>query len=142
MHSKLQNDSIGYLLIQVCKIRRNRANRLLAEYDIHAGQDVLLYYLGEEDGQTISDLVGKISISHATIVRMIDRMEANNLIRKVKDSDDMRVSRIFLTKDGKQALQKVAAVWQELEKLTLAGISEEEEDQLREILPKILKNFR
>ena len=138
---KLRNDAIGYLLIQVCKTRRNKANGMLAKYDIHAGQDVLLAYLGQEDGQTVSNLVGKICISHATMVRMIDRMEANGLINKVKDNDDMRVSRIFLTEKGKKALKEVASVWKALEVQTLSGISHQDRETLRDILEKMLKNL-
>ena len=123
---KFKNDAIGYLLIQVCKTRRNKANEMLAKYDIHAGQDVLLAYLGQEDGQTVSNLVGKICISHATMVRMIDRMEANGLINKVKDDNDMRVSRIFLTGKGRNALKEVASVWKALEIQTLSGISHQD----------------
>lgn len=141
MDFKLKKNAIGYLLIQICKTRRNKANEMLARYDIHAGQDVLLAYLGEEDGQTVSDLVNKICISHATMVRMIDRMESNELIHKKKDEKDMRVSRIYLTDKGRDALQDVAHVWRTLEERTLSGISDKDKNSLRIILEDMLKNL-
>lgn len=137
----MKTDSIGYLLVQVCKTRRNKANEMLAKYDIHAGQDVLLVYLGQEDGQTVSSLVEKICISQATMVRMIDRMEANGLVNKVKDDKDMRVSRIFLTDKGKEARREVALIWRALEKQTLSGIPEDDKDTFRRILQVMLKNL-
>lgn len=141
MKTEFKHNSIGYLLIQICKARRNKANEMLAKFDIHAGQDVLLTYLGQEDGQTVSNLVEKICISHATMVRMIERMESNDLIHKAKDENDMRVSRIYLTDKGKTALQEVYAVWKSLEEKTLMGISGEDQDTLRRILGNLLDNL-
>ena len=83
-------NSISNLFIQICKLRRNKTNMLLADADIHAGQDILLYYLGVADGQTVSSLVEKMNIQHSTIFNMIDRMEATGMIRKEKDSADKR----------------------------------------------------
>jgi len=135
-------DSIGYLFIKICKSRRNRANEMLAKYGIHAGQDVLLYYLSQQDGQTVSELVKNIFVQHATISNMINRMVTSGLVTKVKDSHDMHVSRIFLTEKGKKALKKVEEVWHLLEEQTLEGLSTEEQILLRRLLQDVLRNFR
>jgi DNA-binding MarR family transcriptional regulator len=142
MNINKAKDSIGYLFIKICKSRRNKANEMLAKHGIHAGQDVLLYYLSLEDGQTVSELVKHIYIQHATISNMINRMVANGLVTKVKDSHDMRVSRIFLTEKGKEALKKVEEVWYSLEEQTLEGLSTEEQILLKRLLQDVLKNFR
>ena len=115
---------------------------MLAKHGIHAGQDVLLYYLSQKDGQTVSELVMNIYVQHATISNMINRMVASGLVTKVKDSHDMRVSRIFLTDKGKEALKKVEEVWYSLEEQTLEGLSTEEQIILRRLLQDVLKNFR
>lgn len=141
MEIKLKNESVNYLLIQICKIWRNKANEMLAKYGIHAGQDVLLSHLGKEDGQTISSLVDNVCIQQATMVRMLDRLESNKLINKVKDNSDMRVSRIFLTEKGKEAVSNVRTVWKSMEQKTSSAISEEDQITLRRILQNILNNM-
>ncbi len=135
-------DSIGYLFIKICKTRRNKANEMLAKYGIHAGQDVLLYYLSLEDGQTVSQLLADIDIQHATISNMINRMVANDLVKKIKDHKDARVSRIFLTEKGKEAVAQTKEVWRFLERQTLEGLTEEEIVELKKLLRKILENIR
>jgi len=115
---------------------------MLAKHGIHAGQDVLLYYLSQQDGQTVSELVKKVYVQHATISNMINRMVSSGLVTKMKDSQDMRVSRIFLTEKGKMALGKVEEVWYSLEEQTLEGLSTEEQILLRRLLKDVLKNFR
>jgi DNA-binding MarR family transcriptional regulator len=139
--SATKNSSIGYLLVQICKTRRNQTNALLSAAGIHAGQDVLLYYLGDEDGQTVSSLVEKMCIQHATISNMIDRMEANDLVKKKKDTADRRASRVYLTATGKDAVKEVHNAWRTLEKQTTKGLTQAQKDELAALLTNVLQNL-
>jgi DNA-binding MarR family transcriptional regulator len=139
--SKDHQGSISQLLVQICKHRRNKSNILLSEASIHGGQDILLYYLSIEDGQTVSELVEKMCIQHATISTMIDRMEANGMIKKVKDSADRRTSRVYLTKGGVNALKQVSRIWKMMEATVTKGLSQTEEKSLRILLQKVLNNL-
>jgi DNA-binding MarR family transcriptional regulator len=141
MKQKHGHDSIGNLLMQVCKVRRSLSNERLAKLDLHDGQDILLYYLHTEDGQTVSELVEKMCIQHATISSMIDRMVAKGIITKEKDEVDLRVSRVFLTSKGKEAVKGVVDIWIDLEKKSMDGLSKETKDVLRTSLQQILKNL-
>lgn len=141
MNSKSQKDSISYLLVQICKHRRNKSNILLSEAGIHGGQDILLYYLSIEDGQTVSALVEKMCIQHATISTMIDRMEATGMVRKDKDTSDKRISRVFITDKGNEAYKHIARIWKEMEATTIKGLSQEQESSLYELLQLVLKNL-
>ena len=141
MNSKTPKASVSNLLVQICKHRRNKSNVLLAEAGIHGGQDILLYYLSLEDGQTISTLVTKMCIQHATISTMIDRMEANEMVRKEKDGADKRISRVFLTDKGRDAYQHVANIWRVMEDTVTNEMTEEQQDSLRQLLEKVLINL-
>ncbi len=136
-----QNNSISQLLVQICKLRRNKSNALLSKTGIHAGQDILLYHLSIEDGQTISSLVDKICIQHATIFNMIDRMEAAGMVRKEKDAADKRTSRVYLTEKGKQAFTKVAEIWKIMEAASIKGLTTEQQQLLNELLQVVVKNL-
>ena len=94
-----------------------------------------------EDGQAVSQLATDIHIQHATISNMINRMVANDLVKKVRDKNDARVSRIFLTEKGKEAVVQLKKVWQTLEIQTLEGLTDEEIIVLKKLLRKILTNF-
>ena len=141
MKSKDQQSSISHLLVQICKHRRNRSNVLLAEANIHGGQDILLYYLSIEDGQTVSALVEKMFIQHATISTMLDRMEANGMIKKEKDATDKRTSRVYLTKNGTDALKHISKIWKTMEATVTKGLTETQENSLQVLLEQVLKNL-
>jgi DNA-binding MarR family transcriptional regulator len=141
MKSKKQQNSISSLLVQICKHRRNRSNVLLAEANIHGGQDILLYYLSIEDGQTVSALVEKMCIQHATISTMLDRMEVSGMIKKEKDAKDKRTSRVYLTKNGTDALKHISKIWKTMEATVTKGLTETQENSLQVLLEQVLKNL-
>ncbi|WP_291907272.1 MarR family winged helix-turn-helix transcriptional regulator [Chitinophaga sp. CB10] len=141
MKSGKPNSSINGLLVDICKIRRNKSNELLSGAGIHAGQDILLYYLDLEDGQTVSALVEKMGIQQGTIAAMIDRMVNAGMITKVKDENDKRISRVHLTKKGKAAHQQVADSWRKMESITAKGLSPIEQAQLITLLEKVKENL-
>lgn len=141
MQKKQHIDSIGFLLGTICKVRRNTANIKLAKYGIHAGQDILLYYLSLEDGQTVTQLLENICVQPATISNTINRMVANDLIKKMKDEKDARVLRIFLTDKGKEVVVQVKQIWKTLEIQTIDGLTEEEMQVLKKLLQRLLSNL-
>lgn len=132
---------ISNLLVQICKQRRNKSNALLAEAGVYGGQDILLYYLSIKDGQTISELTEKMCIQFATISNMINRMEARELIRKEKDGTDQRISRLYMTKNGKSAYKHIAKIWKQMEGQLLKNLSDKEQQTLQTLLSKVLKNL-
>lgn len=132
---------ISNLLVQICKQRRNKSNALLAELDLHGGQDILLYYLSVKDGQTISELTEKMCIQFPTISNMANRMETRGFIKKEKDTTDQRVSRLYLTAKGKQAYNQISKIWKQMEKLVSKNLSAEERETLKNLLEKVLKNL-
>lgn len=114
---------------------------MLAETGIHGGQDILLYYLSLQDGQTVSSLVEKMCIQHATISAMIDRMEATGMIKKEKDATDKRISRVYMTPKGMDAYKEIAKIWKIMETMVTNGLTKEQENSLRELLQLVLKNL-
>ena len=141
MLQKKSNESITAMLTHIGKIYRNKANELLAEAGIHAGQDILLYFLSIEDGQTVSALVERMCNQHATLFNMLERMEANGMVRKEKDNADKRTSRVYITNRGKKAYQKVTQTWIHLEETALTGINKEHAKLLESLLKKVQHNL-
>ena len=132
---------ISNLLVQICKQRRNKSNALLADVGVHGGQDILLYYLSMKDGQTISELAEKMCIKFATISNMVNRMEVREIIRREKDGIDLRVTRLYLTGKGKSAYKLISEIWKQMESLLVKNLSLQEQEILKSLLTKILKNL-
>lgn len=129
------------LLVEICKRRRNMKNELLSEASIYEGQDILLFHLAMQDGQTMSELADKVCIQAATLSTTIRRMEANGLIRKETDQHDKRATRIYFTEKGKEVYALTGGIWEELDKKTVKGLTADEKKLLDQLLKKVLRNL-
>ncbi len=100
MPQKPISDTIGALLVQVCRAHRNKAQQLLSKIDLHPGQEFLLASLWPQDGLTHTEVAENLCVQPATVTRMLDRMETAGLVQRQTDSGDQRVSRVYLTEKG------------------------------------------
>lgn len=132
---------IGQLLIRLHKIHRATIARRIGALNLYPGQEGLLYYLSQEDGLTMSELVDKLEIKHPTVFTMIDRMERAGLVTKSKDETDKRTSRVYLTDLGKQQLKELSKIWLSIERLLEKDFTEEEKKTARVVLTKITHNL-
>ncbi len=133
--------NVGFLLVQCCRAHRNRAEAALSELGLHVGQEMFLLRLCQEDGQTQSQLAGCMCVEPPTLSKMVQRMEVAGLVERRQDSEDARVSRVYLTERGRALEQPVLAIWRDLEKCTLSGLTETEQMLLRRLLLQIQTNI-
>jgi len=69
-----------------------------------------LLALSVRDGCQLKDLSTFLSLNKSGTTGLTDRMEKNQLITKVPDKQDGRVSRIFISQKGKEVLKKAKPI--------------------------------
>jgi MarR family transcriptional regulator, organic hydroperoxide resistance regulator len=141
MAEKLTSDSLGYLLVQTCKAHRALAEKLWSGIGLHVGQDMILRRLWQADGIMQSELADHLCIQAATVTKTLQRMEQTKLIERRGDPEDLRVSRVYLTDQGRAMLQPYEEVWAKLEQYTTQGLSLEERTLFRRLLMQVLDNL-
>ncbi len=140
MSSPLE-ESLDFLLAQVCRLHHARAHTLLEALGLYHGQPPMLHALWEQDGLTHSELAARLHVQPATMTRMVQRMEKAGFVERRSDAADERVSRVYLTDAGRAIQNKVKQVWHTLEKETFAGFSAEERTSLRRFLLQMRENL-
>ncbi len=133
--------TVGYALARVARAHRQSAEETLGGLGLHVGQEMLILQLWEEDGQPLSQLAQTSGLDLSTISKGVQRMERSGLVRRVHDSGDARVSRVYLTERGRSARAPVLEVWSDLEARLLRGLTEVEQALLRRLLLQALSNF-
>ena len=68
-------------------------------------------------------------------------MTCTGWVKRAKDSADRRVSRVYLTAEGRALQGPVQETWQTLEKLTMVNFSVEERVLLRRFLNQLVENL-
>ena len=133
--------TVSHLLVQMCKLLRIRAHALLEEIGLYGGQQFVLMALWQKEGITHSELAGQLHVQPATITNALKRMERAGFVERRQDTEDQRVSRVYLTDAGRDIRDAVEGVWRELEEKTFAGFSSEERALLNRLLLRIRNNL-
>jgi DNA-binding MarR family transcriptional regulator len=69
-------------------------------------------------GPTIGEVADYLLLKHHSVVGLVDRAEAAGLVKRLREREDHRVVRLFLTSKGKKALERLSATHlEELERL-------------------------
>lgn len=135
------NDEIRELLDKISSQTRRNYNHLLYELNLHVGQDNLLCKLWREDGLTQVELCYKLNCEAPTVTNMVKTLEKKGLIIRRKDSNDKRITRIFLTDAGKDLETPVNEKWREQQNKLLTDITLEERILLRRLLKQMEANL-
>ncbi|MGD8998535.1 MAG: MarR family transcriptional regulator [Anaerolineae bacterium] len=134
-------DRIGFLLGRMCRLMRKRLHSLLEDTGLHRGQHFILHVLWEEEGIMHSELAARSCVQPATITNALKRMEKAGLVERRRDTEDERVSRVYLTEAGRDMRSKVEDTFRNFEAQAFAGLSEEEVATLRALLLRVQNNL-
>lgn len=98
---------IEELLRNVSTIMKKRGRDILSHFDITPPQLDALLVLREYGELTMGELCGKMFLACSTATDLIDRMERNALIERVRDTNDRRVIRLRVLSKGVSAIEEV-----------------------------------
>ncbi|WP_205520173.1 MarR family transcriptional regulator [Virgibacillus doumboii] len=113
---------------------KQNGRKILNNYPITSPQFVALQWLIEEGDLTIGELSNKNGLAFSTTTDLVDRMEKNKLVERVRDGNDRRVVRIHVLEKGKTIIQEVIQKRQEYLGEVLSNFSTEQTDTLNNLL--------
>jgi DNA-binding MarR family transcriptional regulator len=142
MTSHKHPDTLDFLLAQICHLHYTRAHQMFEAMHLYRGQPPVLRILWEGEGLTQTELAERLQITPATITKMLQRMEKVGFIQRKPDAKDQRISRVYLTEDGRAIQTQVEAVWKTMEAETFSGLTSEERVLLRRFLLKMRDNLQ
>jgi DNA-binding MarR family transcriptional regulator len=87
--------------MQTLHAQRQFAMRSMPDKDMHPGQARCLWAISTNDGISQRDLAELLHVSRPTITAMLQRLERAGLIDRSNDIADARLTRICLTKAGR-----------------------------------------
>lgn len=91
----------------IAAIIKQQGRRILSNYTITPPQFIALQWLFEHGDMTIGDLSNRMFLAFSTTTDLVDRMEKNNLVKRVRDEQDRRVVRIHLLSEGERVIEEV-----------------------------------
>jgi MarR family transcriptional regulator, organic hydroperoxide resistance regulator len=142
IEEKNREESLGFLFGEISRLYHSRAHSIFAEYGLHRGQHRILFMLWHKDGVTQKEMSEEIKLAPATITDALQRMEKSMLIERRADSEDQRISRVYLTDKGRSLQMGVFNVFRSLEEESFKGFTMEESILLRRFFLQIRDNLK
>lgn len=118
-------------------IIKQQGRKLLGNYSITPPQFVALQWLFEHGDMTIGDLSNKMYLAFSTTTDLVDRMENNQLVKRVRDENDRRVVRIHLLEEGGRIIEEVINKRRKYLNSVLVDFSEDEITEFSRLLTKL-----
>ena len=99
--------------------------------------DVMAALYRRREGVTMSELSRMLLVSNGNATNVVDRLEADGLVKRTPSEQDRRTVHVALTPEGLRAFEGLAADHEaEVDRL-FAGLSEADLDALTDILKRL-----
>lgn len=106
---------------------------------VHPGQWRILALLTRNGAVTQRELLDILQIRAASLSELLSKLESKGLITRVKDDNDKRNVIVEITKLGEMVIAENAHNQQEISSELFSLLSEEEQNQLAELLSKLVE---
>lgn len=131
-------ESLGYLVNYAARAFSRELSPRLAAHGARMGQWAVLMFLWAQDGQTQRELSRNVAIEDATMVRTLDRMERDDLVRRERNPRDRREIRVYLTEKGWGLRDTLVPEAIAGNRTASRGLSEDEQRQLLDLLRRVI----
>lgn len=133
-------EPIGRYISQIYRKGNSFITREISKYGIGSGQIMFLMQLYKKDGISQEELSENLNIDKGTTCRAIKKLEEENFLIRVKDENDKRAYKLYLTDKSKEIEDNVYNILDEWEQSISKNLSHEEVDILLSVLNKICIN--
>ena len=134
----------GFLITKLKQLQSRTLAQCISEQGIDAfsgEQGKILFVLWQKDKVTQKELASETGLAKNTITVMLEKMEKNNLIRRITDENDKRKSLVILTDYAKSLKKSFDEISDEMLRKVYKGFSEEEIDKYEGYLHRIIRNL-
>lgn len=134
VHSPEQVERVEKALRRVGNIVKQKGRLILHNFPITPPQFTALLLLNEEGGMTIGELSHKMYLAFSTVTDLLDRMEKNGLVERIRSSQDRRVVKVHILPKGEEIIHDVLKARREYLGSVLSHMSASEVEQVDKAL--------
>jgi MarR family transcriptional regulator, multiple antibiotic resistance protein MarR len=134
-------DSLGYQLTTVRQEWLDALEKELAPLDLTTAQYIVIVKLGSNRAGTPADLCKAMQYDTGAMTRLLDRVEAKGLIKRVAHGADRRCVGLEITEEGKELYPRLIDILVKLNRKALKGFSKDEAASLERMLRRVALNL-
>ena len=142
---EMEQLKIGKILKIVSNYMEKDMNNCLSDYNITRSQMGILIYIQVAECKNIEanqvDIEKEFNLKNPTVTGIINRLEEKGYIKRVRSDKDKRYNKLELTESGREILNKGKRKAEENEEKLLKILTQDEVNELKRILTKIVNNI-
>lgn len=138
----MSNPKISILVKKTALIFDKLSNQLLAPYDLTGSQFKIMMILYHAPAGSVrqADVEAKFSMTNPTVTGLVQKLEAKDLVKRRPHPEDRRSKVLVLTDRAIGMKEELLALADDLEQQMTRKLSDDECDQLANLLIKMLKD--
>lgn len=134
-------ERIGKIINHLAILNRNDSNQRLKQYNLTSSEGAVLMIFKSNHQLYQEDIVNELQIDKSAVTRLLKRMENKNLIKRIQAPNDKRCCLIGVTELGLEKQKLVDSVFSKKDHNIVAGLSKDEQIELRRMLEIIKGNI-
>lgn len=140
----MENFIIGKLIKQLHIALENNFNKFSKKYKLTSSQMDILIFLLHNENKIVNqrDIENFLSLSNPTIAGTLLRLEKKGFIIRKISSKDRRYKEIYLTDKSRELKDIIFKYIRDNDNKMFSNMSEEEKENLKNIITKILNNIQ
>ena len=133
--------SVGFAIKAIGHDIKRFMDNITQDSEVTGMQRGILYFIGDSTEDVFQkDVEKQFNIRRSSASGILSLMEKNGLIRREGVANDARLKKLVLTDKAKTFRNKMIQEIEEIEKVIVQGITQEELDVFFSVLEKISKN--
>jgi DNA-binding MarR family transcriptional regulator len=129
-----------YALGKLFHLHRQAMQRRLSNQGAHHGEFMSLRLLATGEGMSQMDLAETLRLSRPRVTRILQGLEKAGAVRREVDLDDQRITRVFLTAEGRRQELENRAAFEEYVNGTIGKLSDQDKLQLTRLLDEVSRH--
>ena len=134
-------ERMGKIINRLATLNRNDSNQRLKEYNLTGNEGSILMILKKNPEIYQEDIIKELQVDKSAVTRLLQNMVNKNLVKRIQSPDDKRYYLIAITKQGLEKQKLVDNVFSNKDRDIVAGLSKNEQIELRRMLDIIKYNL-
>lgn len=134
-------ERMGKIINRLATLNRNDSNQRLKEYNLTGNEGAILMILKKNPEIYQEDIIKELQVDKSAVTRLLQNMVNKKLVKRIQSPDDKRYYLIVITKQGLEKQKLVDNVFSKKDRDIVAGLSKNEQIELRRMLDIIKYNL-
>ena len=133
------HNSFTFWIGRLASVMKDAFNQKLASWDVTYPQWMILNVLHHQLATTPAQIAENVGVDRSAVTRLLDRLEAKNLVERMHDGLDRRSVKILMTRQGAALMDELNEAAREHQQLFLSQMHPTELRAFKTNVQKLLR---